>query len=118
MKEMVLPVAGYLTEGHSIPLVAYTYKFPHAPLPPPLSLTHTHVPVGRALNEVTLCCCKDGCVRREGGGRGEGGKGRKGGEGRGRRERGRRKLRADGKCVFVSNVNNLSIYNTSHATLI
>ena len=34
------------------------------------------------------------------------------GEGREEGEGGRRKLRADGKCVFVSNVDNLSSDNT------
>ena len=99
MKEMILSVAGYLTGGHSTPLVAYTYKFPHIPPFPPLTHshathTHTNIPVGRALNEVTLCCCKDGCVRREvgrrGGGRGGGGEegGGKEGEGEGERRGG------------------------------
>ena len=46
------------------------------------SVPSPSIPVGRALNEVTLCCCKDGCGRRERGGRrgvrrerGEGGEG-------------------------------------------
>ena len=58
-------------------------------------------------------------MRREGGGRGGGRRER--GRREGGEERGggrRRKLRADGKCVFVSNVDNLSSDNTCHATLI